>query len=381
MRSVYPLQGWCLGVAAVVLTGLAVGARDDDRDEPGDWGAVFALTNDPDGNELAVFVRDGQGRLAKPVFVPTGGRGTGGGLGNQGALALGDDSQYLYAVNPGGDTITVFHLGRRGPRAVQVVGSGGTRPISLTVSEDLLYVLNAGGAVGGVDSIAGFEIAENGRLSPLQNSVAFLSAASAGPAQIGFNTTGNVLTVTEKATNTISLFAVNKKGLPAGRKSVASKGQTPFGFAFTRDDLLIVSEAFGGAANASAVSSYDLDEGTGSLEAISASVPTTQTAACWVATTAGGEHAYTTNTGSHTVTGYRVGGSGKLTILDADGVTAETGSAPTDLAVLGDRALFVLNSKDGTVGVYSIERGGALTPRQLAGGLDGSLHPTGLVVR
>lgn len=385
MRIGQFFRGWRLGVLAVVLTGLALGAGsgragDDDRDELGEWGAVFTLTNRSAGNELAVFERDGRGRLANPVFLPTGGKGTGTGLGNQGALALGDDSQYLYAVNPGSNTITVFQLGRRGARAVQVVNSGGTRPISLTVREDLLYVLNAGGGTaGGADSIAGFEIGDHGQLSPLRNSVALLSAANTGPAQIGFNSDGDVLIVTEKGTNTIDLFAVNKNGLPAGRKSVASNGKTPFGFAFTRDDLLVVSEAFGGAANASAVSSYDLDADAGLLKVISPSVPTTKTAACWIAIASNGEYAYTTNTGSGTVTGYKIGGSGKLAILNANGVTATTGAAPTDVVNLGNRGLFVLNSGDGTVASYAIGQSGALTASQTVGGLP--TRATGLVVR
>ena len=386
MRIGNYFRGWRLSIAVAVFTGVILGAgtidaRDDDRDERGNWGAVFTLTNDPHGNQLAVFVRDAQGSLAAPVFVPTGGNGTGTGLGNQGALALGDDADYLYAVNPGSNTITVFQLGHRGPRAVQVIGSGGVRPISLTIYDDLLYVLNAGGATaGGADSIAGFEIGETGRLAPLPNSGAHLSAASTGPAQIGFNADGTVLTVTEKATNTISLFAVNKKGLPAGRKSVASVGKTPFGFAFTRDELLVVSEAFGGVPKASAVSSYELESATGSLEVISASVPTNQTAACWIAIPANGAYAYTSNTASRTLTGYEIAGSGKLTSLNANGITATTGAVPTDLIVLGNRVLYVLNSGDGSVGAYGIGAGGALTAGGAFGGLPRTA-PTGLVVR
>jgi 6-phosphogluconolactonase (cycloisomerase 2 family) len=363
---------------AVILTGLAVGTGADAADDDA-LSAVFALTNEKEGNELAVFARDDKGNLAKPVFVATGGTGTGTGLGNQGALALGDDGRTLYAVNPGSDSITVFRLGRRA-RPVQVVDSGGARPVSLTVHKNLLYVLNAGGATpDGEDTICGFEIGEDGRLRQIKDSVQPLSALNTGPAQIGFNRSGDVLTVTEKSTNKITLFAIDK-GLPVAHKFVGSKGQTPFGFRYTRDDLLLVSEAFGGRADASAVSSYQLDADDGTLTAINASVPTEQTAACWVATTRNGEFAYTANTGSSTVTGFKVSVEGRLKILDANGVTARTGAEVTDLTVLGNRTLFVLNSGDGTVGAYDIEKGGALTPRRPIGGLP-LTHPTGLVVR
>ncbi len=383
MRIRKNLRGWRLGVAALLLTGLALaaGVSGAGADEPGgDWSAVFTLTNDPEGNELAVYSRDNRGRLGTADFIPTGGNGTGGGLGNQGALALSDNKQFLYAVNPGSNTITVFRLTRRGPQVLQVIESKGKRPISLTVHRNLLYVLNARGAVQDMDGIAGFEIRPNGRLVYLAGSAQLLSAASTAPAQVGFNRAGNVLIVTEKSTNKIAAFAINRRGLADGRAFADSVGQTPFGFEFSRDGFLVVSEAFGGAADASAVSSYWLNNDEGTLEVISESIPTTESAACWIAITQNAEYAYTTNTASATVTGYKLSNKGKLTILDIDGVTAETGTSPTDMTILGNRTLFVLNRDDGSVGVFDIMRGGALDPIQVIGGLP-LTNPTGLIVR
>lgn len=60
--------------------------------------------------------------------------------------------------------------------------------------------------------------------------------------------------------------------------SNSSSGQTPFGFAFEQRNNLIVSEAFGGAPNASAVSSYTAAVG-GVLNVVRESVPDFQTAA------------------------------------------------------------------------------------------------------
>lgn len=376
-------RGWQLRVAAMLLTAVVVGAgaltaKADKRDEPGDWRAVFTLTNDPDGNELAVFASDDDGGLGEPQFFATGGNGTGAGLGNAGALALSDDSQFLFAVNPGSDTITVFQLGRSGPRSLQVIASGGTNPISLTAHGELLYVLNAGGAVGDVDSIAGFKIDGQGGLSPLKNSAQFLSAANTGPAQIGFSANGTVLTVTEKATNLITLFAVNSQGVPDARVFVDSNGQTPFGFAFTSDDLLIVSEAHQGPAGSSAVSSYELDEEC-FLDLVSGSVSTHQAAACWIAVTEDDQFAYSANAGSKSISGFKIGGRGNLTLLDADGVTATTGAAPTDMTTRG-RALFVLNSGDGSVGAYAIGSDGSLAPLAVGRGLPPT-NPSGLVAR
>ena len=386
MRIRNRVRFWSLAVIALVVCNVGLGAgllaaRDDDGDDDrGSWGAVFTLTNEASGNRLAVFPRDGQGRIGTPSFYPTGGNGSGGGLGNQGAVALSADSHLLYAVNAGSNSITVFQLGRQGPKALQVIGSGGTRPISLTVSERSLFVLNAGGAAGGVDSIAGFSINEDGRVDPLNKSVMTFGAANVGPAQISFNSEGNVLTVTEKGTNSITLFALNGRGVPTVRKTVPASGRTPFGFAYTSDDLLVVSEAFGGGANASAVSSYDLNTFAGALSVITASAPDHQTAACWIAITADDEYAYTTNTGSGSVSGYRIGGNGKLTILNADGVTGKTGKSPTDAAILGNKLLYILNSRDFTVSTFVIGKGGSLIVGPVTSGLPES-QPTGLVVR
>jgi 6-phosphogluconolactonase (cycloisomerase 2 family) len=379
-RTVARPQSWHVGVLTLALTALIGGVTAGRADGGNDVRAVFTLTNEPDGNRLAVFARDQAGAsLAQPYFVPTGGNGTGAGLGNRGALALSDDGRFLFAVNPGSDTITVFDVSQGGVVPVQVIESQGVQPISVTAHGDLLFVLNAGGSAGFVDSIAGFTIGVRGHLHPIPRSERLLSADNTGPAQIGFNGDGTVLLVTEKNTSLITTFTVDARGNPSAPSSQAAAGIEPFGFAFTADGFLVTSEAFGGADNASALSSYAVDD-AGVLTVISPSVGTQQTAACWVATTQSGAYAFATNTGSGTVSGYTIDGSGNLALLDAGGAPAETGAAPTDLTTLGDSALFVLNSADGSVDVYAVDNGGALELLQIVGQLP-LTKPTGLVVR
>ena len=125
---------------------------------------------------------------------------------------------------------------------------------------------------------------------------------------------------------------------------------------------MIVSEAFGGAADASAASSYSLKHGQ--LQAISSSVPTNQTAACWVIVTKDGSYAYTTNTGSSSVSGFRVNHDGSIELLDADGRTGETspGSRPIDAIISQNgRYLYVLSSGSYTVTAFQIGHDGSLT--------------------
>ena len=241
-------------------------------------------------------------------------------------------------------------------------------------------MLNNGAAVGGSDTIAGFRVGTNGRLKPIVKGLP-LSADSVGPAQIGFNTDGDHLLVTEKNTNNIDVFSVSDDGIAVGPVVVPSAGQTPFGFALGRRDQVLVADAFGGAPNASALSSYVVLD-TGALRTVTAEAPDKQTAACWVVVTNDGRFAYTTNTGSGNVSGYKVSFSGALRLLDADGLTADTGagSTPIDAAISNDnRFLYVLTPGTGNVQGFAISLDGSLTPLSEANGIPSSA--SGLIAR
>jgi 6-phosphogluconolactonase (cycloisomerase 2 family) len=322
---------------------------------------------------LAVFARDGHGILTPAGLVPTGGLGTGQNTENQGGLAFSDDRRFIYAVNPGDNTITVFSVTPRGPVPVQQIESGGQFPNSLAVRNHLLYVLNAGSVAGGFDNIAGFQIGPRGVLSPLPNSSRSLSTPETGPAQVGFSRDGEVLIVTERLTNRITTFRLDRFGIPGTPLSTASSGAVPFGFGINRDGVLIVSEAGGGANGLSAASSYAVND-RGRVGVISGSVPTLQAAACWIGVTADGQYAYTGNAGSGTITGFAVGDGGALTRLTGAGGTVATGGAsPTEMAIIGSRVLYVLNRGTGGIGVFAIEKDGTLVPLQ---NLEGVLPQT-----
>jgi len=231
-------------------------------------------------------------------------------------------------------------------------------PISLTTQGDLLYVLNAGSG-GSAGNISGFRVGSDGSLGAIAGSTRSLSAASVGPAQIQFDPTGGTLVVTEKATSLIDTYVVGSNGIASGPNVEASSGRTPFGFAFDKRGHLIVSEAFGGTA--SALSSYGLGDG-GGLDVISPSVfAASERAACWVVTTGNGKFAYTTNTGSGSISGYAIGHDGSLSLLDSDGLTAVTGGAPIDAALSrNDRFLFVLNAATRRIDVFRVAADGSL---------------------
>jgi len=321
-------------------------------------GAVYTLSNSAAGNAVLAFNRAPDGTLTAAGAYPTGGLGTGGELGSQGALVLSQDGRFLLAVNAGSDDVSVMRVQPSSLELVATVPSGGDQPTSVTVHQQLVYVLNAGGA----GSVTGFRLGRGGALSPIAGSTRPLSTAAAAPAQVEFSPNGRVLVVTERATNVISTYLVGSDGLVAGPHVNPSAGATPFGFAFDNAGRLLVSEAFGGAADASASSSYALhDDGT--LTLLSGSVPTTETAACWLVVTNSGRFAYVTNTGSGSVSGYGIETDGRLTLLDADGRTGETGagSAPIDAAFdVASRFLYTLNVGNGSISAFAVRADGAL---------------------
>ena len=337
--------------------------------------AVYTLTNSTTTNAVRAFARANDGSLTFVADYPTGGAGTGGGLGNQGAIVFAHGGRVLLAVNPGSNSLSSFRITPLGLTLVNTVASGGMRPVSVTSSRDVVYVLNA----GGTGNISGFRLDEDGAVAPIANSSRALSSATAGAAQIEFAPEGEQLVVTEKATNNILTYQIGNDDLPATAVVHASAGRTPFGFEFTERGLLIVSEAFGGAAGASAASSYQL-KNRGRLEIRTASAPTTQSAACWVVITPNNRFAYLTNTGSNTITGYRIAGNGSLARLDPSGITATTDAGPIDAAMSrGGRYLYALNSGSHTISVLRVHDDGALTTLGTTPGVP--VGATGLIAR
>jgi 6-phosphogluconolactonase (cycloisomerase 2 family) len=354
------------GALGAGMTAGAVQGSGQGADRSLSAGSVYTMSNDVGGNAILVFDRLADGRLVSTGSVPTGGNGTGAGLGSQGALALTRSERWLLAVNPGSDTLSVFEIERQGLRLADVQPSGGVQPISVTEHDGLVYVVHAGS-----DNIAGFSLGREGRLDPLDGSVRSLSGSGVGPAQIAFTPDGSSLLVTEKNTNALVTFAIGRDGLPADMRVQASVGATPFGFAFGRRDQVFVTEAFGGAPGASATSSYAISR-DGVLTPVSSSVGAGQTAACWAALTPDGRFAYVTNTGSGSITGYAIDFDGRIELLDQDGRTGDTGdgSTPIDVVVAGGgRYLYNLNIGSNTISAFRIQVDGSLTPLLFTTGL------------
>jgi 6-phosphogluconolactonase (cycloisomerase 2 family) len=319
-------------------------------------GMVFSLSNDADGNAVLAYARNSDGTLDELGTFPTGGLGTGQGIGSQGPLAVSEDHQYLYVVNPGSNDISGFQIFDDHLSLISITDSGGLRPVSVTLRGNRLYVVNADDS-----SVQGYAV-EDGWLIEIAGASQSLSTteSATAPAQIGLSPRSDVLVVTEKATNVITTFSVSIDGSLSEPIVTDSEGMTPFGFDFTDSGALVVSEAFGGADNASAASSYQVNPDA-SLTVISSSVGSGQSAACWVLID--GDTAYATNTKSNNVSEYLLDSSDQLTLDERnEGIATSLGDGrrPIDMALAGG-FLYVLNAGTDNIVAFSPTGDGPLT--------------------
>jgi len=338
-------------------------------------GQVYTETNAAAGNQVQVYSRKDDGSLRFVNSFATGGNGTGAGLGSQGAVTLSENGRFLYAVDAGSNDLAVFEVSNRKLRFAGRFATGGTTPISVTAHDDLVYVLNAGGA----GNIAGFRQRPNGQLEPISSSSRGLSGANVGPAQVQFSPDGETLVVTEKGTGLIDTWPV-LGSRPGNLFTTPSNSATPFGFDFDNRGHLVVSEAVGGAPNGSSASSYSL--GQNGWQAVTGSAATNQTAACWLQVSPDGRFAYTANAGSGSLSGFSISESGALTLLESNGVSASTGtgSHPVDMGFSrGGKFLYVLANGNGTLQGFRVAWDGSLTQAGSVSGIPTSAQ--GLAVR
>ena len=342
-------------------------------------GHVYVLNNPAGPNSISAFNRTANGTLTFASTTAIGGQGSGSNLGSQGSLILSPDRNWLFAVDAGSNQISVIAVDLHGNLTpVSVSSSGGVDPVSLTYNNNRLYVVNAGDSSHAAN-VTGFRVHTDGTLHPIAGSTRPLSTANPGPAEVKADLTGETLIVTEKTTNLVDSYHIRPDGSLSTPVFTPSTGTEPFGFAFNpvHPFQFIVSDAFGGAPNAGAVTSYGLQNGKVKLE--EGPVADHQTAPCWVAITSNGSFAYTANTGSGSVSGYLIGQDGALTLLPSTASTG-TGSSPGELGLAGgNRFLYVLDPGTATLSAFRVQNNGSLVPVNL-GSITLSTSITGMAV-
>jgi 6-phosphogluconolactonase len=197
----------------------------------GQSGRVYVMTNKAH-NSVLVYDRAADGSLTFLQEAMTRGRGTGvtlDPLQSQGSVALSADGKVLLVVNAASGELTAFRATDTGVRFGSKVLSGGDFPVSVTVNNGLVYVLNQ----LGTPNISGFTVNDDAQLLPFASSTrALAGGALAQPAQVSFTPDRTQLIVTEKGTRLLDTFAILASGRTGGPFSQLSSGFTPFGFAF-----------------------------------------------------------------------------------------------------------------------------------------------------
>jgi 6-phosphogluconolactonase (cycloisomerase 2 family) len=341
-----------LGALAAALIGAQASYAGDAK------GVVFVQTNQPGGNEIVVYDQAADGTLSPAGSFATGGNGSAAlpgtesdHLASQSSLVYDSGHKQLIAVNAGSDTVSAFRADGDQLTLEDVLSSGGQFPASVGVHGDLAYVLNSGGA----GTVQGFRISNDG-LESIPGSARSLGLANtdppnflSSPGQVGFTPDGRQLIVATKASgSTIDVFEVGQDGLLSATPVVNSSA-TPVPFAFTFAGGRLVA----GEAGASSVTTYRI--GLDGTLADPKSQSDGQVALCWIERVGG--FYFVSNTGSNTLSSFRISGGGQPVLVNA--VAANTNPGPIDLASSG-QFLYAETGLTSTVDEFRVAHDGTL---------------------
>src|SRR5436305_3580791 len=289
-------------------------------------GHVYVNDNTAGTNTIGAFDQHRNGSLTPMTGSPfaAGGAGTGTIVGSQGSIQTTANGDWVLAVDAGSNQISVLAVGSDGsltPADGSPVSSGGIEPVSIAVHGDLVYVANEGNGTTG-SNYTGFRLSEDGQLTPLANSTVALPA-TALPGDILFNGTGRNLIgievgTTDPSPSLIDSFLVGADGrlTAAAGSPFPAEAAGPFGSEFSPTDPhhLYVSNAHGGTNNGS-VSAFSVNANA-KLKSITGSpFADQQTAPCWVEISHDGRYLFAVNTGSTTISRYRLLANGTLSLI------------------------------------------------------------------
>jgi len=337
------------------------------------------MTNDPSGNNIFIHGIGHDGKLNFAGIVPTGGTGMHGNNGgpptadalfSQGPIVI--SGNHLFAVNPGSNTVSMFHIDPANPLDIRMVGkpvsSRGEFPVSVDVSPKSgdVCVLN-GGKVNGV---ACFSVDPKHGLNPFGGFHSFgfnLTTPPAGPSgavtQVLFSPDGSKLLASVKGTppadvGFVATWDVAHDGTLSSSYTKASpplgSGGLPFGMEYVvgaEDAILVTDPALG-------FTIYDFSKPK--TRYIPQTIPG-QNATCWVVYSKETSSYFMTDVNTFNVYEASVDPKTlKPTLLRTYFLGAAHG--PVDLAlatVLGEDYIYVLSPAVTTFDVFALKKGGS----------------------
>jgi 6-phosphogluconolactonase (cycloisomerase 2 family) len=355
-------------------------------------GHVYVNDNTAGTNTIGAFDQHADGSLTPAAGSPfaAGGAGTGTIVGSQGSIQATADGDWVLAVDAGSNQISVLAVGSSGaltPAAGSPVSSGGIEPVSIAIHGDLVYVANEGNGTTG-SNYTGFTLGGDGRLTPLTGSTVALPP-TALPGDILFNGTGKNLIGVEVGTTDPSTFLIDSFMVGADGRLTQAAGSPfpaeaagPFGSSFSPTDphRLYVSNAHGGTNNGS-VSAFSVNPNA-KLKSITGSpFADGQTAPCWVEISHDGRYLFTVNTGSTTISSYRILANGTLQLLGSTPFSSGLGIRPFDARLdVSGAHLYVVDAAIASVSGFSVTGGSLDELASSPAALPAGATPFGLAI-
>jgi 6-phosphogluconolactonase (cycloisomerase 2 family) len=291
------------------------------------------------------------------------------------AVTADANGKFLYCASSRG--IEIFAIDPMSGALTETSGSPVINPylpysVTIDPTGQFAYTANISGGPPNANGVWAYSInATTGWLT----SIGTLPAGS-GPSDGAVLPSGKFLYITNSASDSISVFAINSTSgaLTAISGSPFATGSSPWSVAITS------SGNFAYVANrgANTISGYGIDPNTGALSAIAGSPFMGDGAPEHVALDISGKFLYATNSASSNISAYRIGATdGALSAVAGSPFTAGTSPAAVAIHPSG-KYLYISNGDSANISAYTIDQTtGALTP--ISGGpFAAKLNPRGI---
>ncbi len=364
------LVGLALAAAAVLVPSVANAASK----KPKVVGHVYTQTNDLNHNRVIIFNRFPDGSLVRAGSASTKGKGAKSPdcsppgpvvcpfNDSNGSVRLSPDKNLLFVTNGGSGTIATFLVKKTGGlKLASVTNSGGGFPLSTTMHGNLLYVLNYN-----TGNIKGFRVTDNGHLHAIAGATRSVSTPGSGGhvGEIGFNSTGGQLIVSERGPSVVDTFVVNSHGVAGPAQPHPAPFPGAYGFDTDKRGHILMSDGGPPPFITGAITSWQQHPGGGLtvIESTGADPgdpnnthpPNRGAGSCWTVITPNHKYAYVTNSTAKTITRVQMNIDGTFKIL---GLTQIPNSQPDALTNIPADEGFSPNGKVLYVTVPSLYAG------------------------
>jgi DNA-binding beta-propeller fold protein YncE len=284
---------------------------------------VYTETDNSNLNQNAVIAyrQNAQGQLTQIGSFKTDGTGV---ANPQGLLGPDDsdkeviaspDGRFLFAVNQGSNSVAEFRVDPNGSLDLvgrSAVDSGGTQPVSLSIANNRLYVVNRGNEVQGetatvAPTITAFNILPNGGLArdfaattklPVGLSPSQLLISSSSHEAFLDTFTPPPLNNVAGANEVVPFhIAANGSLVPVSSGGVGAPVNPPLLLGLSQHPTENI--VYAGLTGANQVGVFSVD-GAGNLK-LAGTVPVQGSGPCWTLVSANGKFLYTIDTGTNSV--------------------------------------------------------------------------------